>query len=172
MDWYIFLTPLLLLPIIFLYRLIGCGLDETGHLYTTIVTLDHEGIPTIPGNPILQFTVSFEVKPFVIFMGTEVGTDKKHIYSPQEGLQVALVGSDIGTFTFTAHVSEPASDGIWCQCHGHPKRAFDENFLDVKLGPPFKTLKPTLNLHLRINESDPPTTDYLPNNFEVIEVTS
>ena len=27
MDWYIFLTPLLLLPIIFLFRLVGCALD-------------------------------------------------------------------------------------------------------------------------------------------------
>ena len=27
MDWYIFLTPLLLLPIIFLFRLVGCTLD-------------------------------------------------------------------------------------------------------------------------------------------------
>jgi hypothetical protein len=30
MDWYIFLTPLLLLPIIFLFRLVGCGLDTSG----------------------------------------------------------------------------------------------------------------------------------------------
>jgi hypothetical protein len=30
MNWYIFLTPLLLLPIIFLFRLVGCGLDTSG----------------------------------------------------------------------------------------------------------------------------------------------
>src|SRR5262245_60450983 len=30
MDWYIFLTPLLLVPIIFLFRLVGCGLDTSG----------------------------------------------------------------------------------------------------------------------------------------------
>jgi hypothetical protein len=30
MDWYIFLTPLLLLPIIFLFRLVGCGYPEFG----------------------------------------------------------------------------------------------------------------------------------------------
>ena len=30
MDWYIFLTPLLLLPIIFLFRLVGCTQDYAG----------------------------------------------------------------------------------------------------------------------------------------------
>jgi hypothetical protein len=81
MDWYIFLTPLLLLPIIFLFRLIGCGLDEhggysgpgySGPPYTTngkTFILTTNGIPETSVNPINSLTPVFLIGLDYQFIG-------------------------------------------------------------------------------------------------------
>ena len=78
MDWYIFLAPLLLLPIIFLFRLVGCTLDTAG---TPVDGGDGDGgdgarsknitfklvivdlIPVIDPNPIWYIWPKFTIDP-------------------------------------------------------------------------------------------------------------
>jgi hypothetical protein len=75
MDWYIFLTPLLLLPIIFLFRLVGCSYpdfqygDESGDdgddslplINITFILNVVDLIPPILPNPILYIWPKFRV---------------------------------------------------------------------------------------------------------------
>jgi hypothetical protein len=77
MDWYIFLAPLLLLPIIFLFRLVGCTLDTRGAgggrgdgapdgtpLANVKFVLNIVGpIPFIPPNPIYYIWPKFKIDP-------------------------------------------------------------------------------------------------------------
>jgi hypothetical protein len=75
MDWYIFLTPLLLLPIIFLFRLVGCsypdfqyrdgsgddGDDSPPLINITFILNVVDLIPPILPNPILYIWPKFRV---------------------------------------------------------------------------------------------------------------
>jgi len=69
MDWYIFLTPLLLLPIIFLFRLVGCSYpdfqygdppgDRPPLINITFELIVEDLIPPIQPNPIIYIWPKF-----------------------------------------------------------------------------------------------------------------
>jgi len=75
MDWYIFLTPLLLLPILFLFRLVGCTQDYAGFevgdgddggdggtlINITFVLNIVDPIPAILPNPIYYIWPKFTI---------------------------------------------------------------------------------------------------------------
>ncbi len=55
MDWYVWLAPLLLLPIVGLFRLVGCGLDETGDGGPSIRSI--VVVWNIPPFPLADYTI-------------------------------------------------------------------------------------------------------------------
>ena len=75
MDWYIFLTPLILLPIIFLFRLVGCTQDYAGFevgggddggdggtlINVTFVLNIVDPIPAILPNPVYYIWPKFTI---------------------------------------------------------------------------------------------------------------
>jgi len=128
MDWYIFLTPLLLLPIIFLFRLVGCGTTFTGFdgddkdsdlgkIYTLMAPDPNKGEPGVASN---EFKVTFlydqtDLQSLTVWPndgddgGTFAGTGGDYAVDQQTGVLTFQLSSSSpsGTFTYT-----PASTGI------------------------------------------------------------
>ncbi len=133
MDWYIFLTPLLLLPIIFLFRLVGCGTEFTGQIdpprdgddggsdlgkiYTLMGPDPNKGEPGVASK---EFKVTFlydqtDLQSLTVWPndgddgGTFAGTGGDYAVDQQTGVLTFQLSSSSpsGTFTYT-----PASTGI------------------------------------------------------------
>ena len=115
MNWYIFLTPLLLLPIIFLFRLVGCGLDTSGSSQgdgddggdggpDRPTTYDFTGPSTgETGVASTDFTVSLQTVPASVTV-TPNDSGNGGTFDPQSVL--LTTDSPSATFTYT-----PASVG-------------------------------------------------------------
>jgi hypothetical protein len=106
MDWYIFLTPLLLLPIIFLFRLVGCMLDFDQFEVGRPPTYKLEGPDPSEGEVDVEsenFTVSLLSGQMVTVTPNDDGDGGT--FSPTGPFQL---NSDIPSATFTY---KPASVG-------------------------------------------------------------
>jgi hypothetical protein len=179
MDWYIFLTPLLLLPIIFLFRLIGCGLDTTGGNQAKVVILTAKPISPITDHPISQLFVTFGVKgaiptfPLLELVPVDKQEDVLESEDPPIHSVLGLSGTPEGTFSIKFALM---ADGMWCRPYVWIMRhgiAYDPDTqkFGTLLNPnqkPFMTLKDNLNLTLKVTDN-PPTMDYLEENFDIIE---
>jgi hypothetical protein len=106
MDWYIFLTPLLLLPIIFLFRLVGCTLDFDQFQVGRPPTYNLEGPDPSEGEVDVEsenFTVSILSGDMVTVTPNDDGNGGT--FDPTGPFQL---NSDIPSATFTY---KPASVG-------------------------------------------------------------
>ena len=106
MDWYIFLTPLLLLPIIFLFRLVGCTLDFDQFQGGRPPTYNLEGPDPSKGQVDVEsanFTVSLLSGDMVTVTPNDDGDGGT--FNPTGSFQL---NSDIPSATFTY---KPASVG-------------------------------------------------------------
>jgi hypothetical protein len=122
MDWYIFLTPLLLLPIIFLFRLVGCTQDYAGFevgdggdggplINITFVLNIADPIPPIVHNPNL---IKYIWPMFTIDGGEPIGYDGG---SPQQMFpQTITPGVFEKPFTITSDKVPVQAGTHTCSC--------------------------------------------------------
>jgi hypothetical protein len=115
MDWYILLTPLLLLPIIFLFRLVGCtqdfeqfegggrddGDDGGDGSWTYVVSGPEGGEMDVASEPFKVFLPSGQTGPAIMRVTLSDDAEVAGDFSPE----YVLVGTGvpIPTFIYTPH---------------------------------------------------------------------
>jgi hypothetical protein len=121
MDWYIFLTPLLLLPIIFLFRLVGCALDSSGVpgdgddgddggrlIEKTFIFKLVNTIPIVQPNPIKYIWPTFTIDD-----GEPIGSPQLVDHPPQESFTPE---AGLGPFTIESFPANAAPGAHGCSC--------------------------------------------------------
>jgi hypothetical protein len=187
MDWYIFLTPLLLLPIIFLFRLVGCGYPDFQYdnpepplINLTFKLIIVDPIPQILPNPIIYIWPKFTM---VVDDGV-FGPPIQYASTPLS------LGQTAPPFTFISVPTEVPAGNHTCSCDVFMLRLDDESdeitpqSIDQnpdQLGgehfhlkgpaivdPPEGFVADTdITFNLRYTQTDPNQTDYVLDDFSL-----
>jgi hypothetical protein len=174
MDWFVLLTPILLLPIIFLFRLIGCELDTTGGLALSkergkrIFFSNANTIPPIQPNPIRTIEVRFEITPTTISPFTANPDPGESIHEASSGSELT---PDEARFEKGLLASLEKSENVTYVCHCKIIRYGSSSF-DVPLqSEPLETTDSTIICELKYKATDPPSV-YSPSSFEIFFANS
>jgi len=181
MDWYIFLTPLILLPIIFLFRLVGCSYpdfqyrddgDDGGDggplINITFKLIIADAIPPILHNPDL---IKYIWPKFTIDAGQPIG------YADQYP-QTITAGVFDKPYTITSDKVPVPAGTYTCSCDVYITRYNIDEDPDKPLWSPEQHLigpetapqtefqsDIVLTFILNYNPASSPPTDYLASDF-------
>jgi hypothetical protein len=192
MDWYIFLTPLLLLPIIFLFRLVGCGYpdfqydtppEENGTTERPLINITFilnivDPIPPIPPNPIIYIWPKFRVDdggsgPSIQYLSNPISLGQTappftFISVPtQVPAGNHTCSCDLFMLRLDMDVTTDNSEQIIDSINDNPDQAVGQHLTGPAIVDPQEgfVAETEITFNLHYNQSDPDQTDYSLDDF-------